>query len=117
MRLRSEFDAILERNPASRDLTFCTDARDAAGSAPRNIAEGFGRFGHRECARFVSIALGSQHETQTNLMIARDRGYMSDTEFDQLGALSEETIATTVGLMKVLKKALAAGPKSGGRRL
>jgi four helix bundle protein len=30
--------------PASKDVKFCNQIRDAASSATRNISEGFGRF-------------------------------------------------------------------------
>lgn len=104
MKLRQEFGAILERSPACLDRRFCDDARDAAGSAPRNIAEGFGRYGNREFANFVSIARASLLETQTNLMIAKDRRFMTPLEFEQLWALSEEAVATTTGLLKSLRR-------------
>ena len=104
MELEREFSAILARRPGCADLRFCDDARDAAASSPRNIAEGFGRCGHREFARFVNIAHASQCETQTNLLIARNRGYLSPSEFDRLWSLSEEMIATTVGLLKSLRR-------------
>ena len=103
MQLRKKFDEILARSPACKDRRFCDDARDAAGSAPRNIAEGFGRSSRREFARFVDIARSSLLETQTNLLIAKDRRYMSEAEFDALWAVSEEAVATTTGLLKRLK--------------
>ncbi len=107
MKLKQEFDAILDRHPTCRDRRFCDDARDATGSAVRNIAEGFGRYGTREFARFVEIAYASQLETQTNVQIATNRRYMSQTEFDDLWPLSEEAKATTLGLLKSLKRRLS----------
>ncbi len=104
MKLRRQFDAVLDRPIASSDRRFCEDARDASSSVPRNIAEGFGRFGHREFARFVDIARASLLETQTNLIIAKDRRFMSETEFEQLWKLSEEAAAMTTGLLKSLRR-------------
>ena len=52
--------AFLARPPACRDFKFCDDARDAAASPARNIAEGFGRRGNKQFANFVTIAHGSQ---------------------------------------------------------
>jgi four helix bundle protein len=36
------------RPVVSRDLDYCRQANDAAASAPRNIAEGFGRFAPKQ---------------------------------------------------------------------
>src|ERR1043165_6087450 len=36
---------IIQRPKLSRDRDYCGQTSDAATSAPRNIAEGFGRFG------------------------------------------------------------------------
>ena len=109
MKLRLELDAILDRSPACQNRRFCDEARAAADSAPRNIAEGFGRYGRREFARFVTIARASLLETQTNLIIARDRQFMTPSEFDQIWALSEETVATATGLLKSLQQPRGRG--------
>lgn len=47
---------LLERPRIKRDYEYSRQLRDAARSAPANIAEGFGRFGNKEFARFVRIA-------------------------------------------------------------
>jgi four helix bundle protein len=104
LELERAFSAILARGPGRLDFRFCSDARDAAASAARNIAEGFARRSHREFLRYVTIAHGSQCETQTNLMVGRDRGYLTQAEFDRLLLMSEEMIATTVGLLKSLQR-------------
>jgi len=107
MKLSEELQAILDRPPASYDGKFCQATRDAALSAPRNIAEGFGRFGNREFANFVSIARASLMETQTNLLFARSSHFLSNEEFKTLWDLSEEAVATTTGLLKHLRRGKA----------
>jgi four helix bundle protein len=47
--------------------------REAARSAPRNIAKGFGRFKHRDVAKFVRIAKASEVEVMNHLQEARLR--------------------------------------------
>jgi four helix bundle protein len=108
MRLAEAFGAVLDGSPACEHRKFCEDAHDAVESPARNIAEGFGRYGHREFARFVEIAYASQLETHTNLITARRRAFISDAEYERLRALSEEAKATTVGLLKSLKRRIAA---------
>lgn len=44
----------------------------AAFSIPTNIAEGCGRYGDREFARFLSIAMGSASETEYLLLLANN---------------------------------------------
>jgi hypothetical protein len=43
---------LSEQPEVRRDLRFCDQLRDAAASAPRNIAEGFRRRSHADFARF-----------------------------------------------------------------
>ena len=104
IKLHEEFGAVLDRTPASKDRRFCEDARNALASAPRKIAEGFGRYSHREFANFVNIARASHLETQTNLILARDRQFLSPSEFEHLWAISEEAVAITTGLLKYLRR-------------
>ncbi|MCC7177215.1 MAG: four helix bundle protein [Acidobacteria bacterium] len=101
-KLKVEVDAILARPAAQRDGRFCAQASDAARSAPRNLAEGFGHFSHREFARFVRIARASLQETQNHLIDARDKGVVTNEEFDRLWKLSDEALAVVTGLFKYL---------------
>ncbi len=48
----------------------------SAVSIPSNIAEGCGRQGDKELARFLSIAAGSASETEYQLLLAHDLGHL-----------------------------------------
>lgn len=50
-------------------------------SIPSNIAEGAGKDGDREFNKFLSIALGSAFELETQLIICRDVGYLTEEKF------------------------------------
>ena len=72
--------ALLERPKIQRDFKFATQLRESARSAPAPIAEGFGRFGNKEFARFARIAKGSLHESVNHLIDARDQRMISEDE-------------------------------------
>jgi four helix bundle protein len=48
--------------------------RRACVSIPANIAEGFGRGGNVELARFLQIAMGSAYEVEYHALLAKDFG-------------------------------------------
>jgi four helix bundle protein len=72
--------AFLERPKVRRDFRYCEQLREAARSAPANIAEGFGRFGNKEFARFVRIARGSEMEVLNHFVDAKDQRLLTDDE-------------------------------------
>jgi four helix bundle protein len=78
---------LLERPEIKRDFRLATQLREAARSAPANIAEGFGRFGNKEFARFARIAKGSLHESVNHLIDAKDQRLITEDEL-----LIEESI-------------------------
>lgn len=62
----------------------------AAISVPSNIAEGAGRSSTRDFRRFLTIALGSSYELETQIMLARDLALVPDkTAAGYLTELSE----------------------------
>lgn len=63
-----------------------SQTRRAASSIPANIAEGYGRGGDTELARFLTIAIGSANELDYHLLLARDLGYIQTSDFDRLAA-------------------------------
>lgn len=111
--LRHEVIGLTRRPEVARDRDFCEQIRDAAASGPNNITEGFLRYSHRDFARFVLIARSSVGEVQAELGDARDRGYLSEAEFQRLQSLSERTLATITALHTYLRTSPDRGP--GGR--
>jgi four helix bundle protein len=87
-------------DPLARDSKFRDQLHDTSASAPRNIAEGFGRFRPREFAQFRSIARASLVELQNHLIDARDRGYLPERDDSRLMNLAGAAIRTTTRLMR-----------------
>ena len=58
--------------------------RRSCASIPTNIAEGRGRGGDLEFKRFLQIALGSAFETEYQLLLAHDLGYISNIDYEKL---------------------------------
>jgi four helix bundle protein len=58
--------------------------RRASASIPANIAEGCGRSGVAELARFLHIAMGSASELEYHLILARDLSFLPDDQYARL---------------------------------
>ena len=68
----------------ARDFGLRDQLRRAAVSVMSNIAEGFGRYTRPEFRRFITIARGSVAEVQSQLYLARDLSYLSDSDHRDL---------------------------------
>ena len=97
---------IADRPGAREDFEFRKQIRKSGASAPRNIAEGFGRFTHPEIAQFLKVALGSLYETRDALIDAKDRGYLTPREHDELKKLATSAIKCT----KAFKRSVSTRP-------
>ena len=58
--------------------------RRASASIAANIAEGFGRGGNVELARFLQIGLGSAYEVEYHVLLANDLGLLSPASYEKL---------------------------------
>ncbi len=90
--------------PKQETYGLSLQMRRAAVSIPANIAEGFGRYGHKEFARFLVIARGSLFETQNHLQHAHDVGYLTEEQFLQLRRLSARASRAMSGLLTYLRR-------------
>jgi four helix bundle protein len=60
--------------------------RRAAASIPANIAEGCGRGGSAELARFLRIAFGSASELEYHALLAHDLNFLNHTDYAQINS-------------------------------
>jgi len=66
--------------PPDERFGLSIQMRKAASSIPANIAEGYGRRGPKEKARFYTIATGSAEELKYFVILSKDLGYIKDIE-------------------------------------
>jgi four helix bundle protein len=97
--LRCEVFAFTSIGEAATDFKYRDQIRDSSASAPRNIAEGLGRFRARDSARFYEIARASLVETQNHLIDGRDRGCLDDNLYFRLMNLARAAKKATTNLM------------------
>ena len=81
----------------------CDQLSDAARSAPRNIAEGFARYRHKEFAQFVRIAKGSEAEVLNHFIDLRDLRLISEDDFLQAEHLCRRAMKAANGLIRFLE--------------
>ncbi len=71
---------ITNRFPISEQYGMTAQLRRSAISIPSNIAEGQGRNSFKEFRQFLSFALGSLAEIETQLIISKKINYLGDDE-------------------------------------
>ena len=104
--------ALIQHGEAARDLKFRDQLRDAAASAPRNIAEGFGRYQPKDFAQYLRVANGSLMETTNHLQDGVDRGYFTASAIAPLVVLARRSSAATTRLIRYLATARAPNPRT-----
>lgn len=76
--------------PSSEVYGLTSQIRRASASISANIAEGCGRGGNAEFARFLQIASGSSSEVEYHLLLARDLGLLEVETHSQLSEKVQE---------------------------
>ena len=91
MELVKEVYMIASKLPDVEKYALSDQMRRASTSIPLNIAEGFGRRSSgKETAHFLNISQGSRTETECQLLIAVNLGYVTQEDIAKAMSLSEE---------------------------
>lgn len=92
---------ITKSFPKEEIYGLTSQMRRAAISIPSNIAEGFSRKHRQEYSQFIRIAFGSGAELETQLIIVKRLGFVSDKVLEDINSLLQE-------VMKMLNKLSAS---------
>ena len=95
---------ITEQFPGTEIYGLTSQLRRAAVSIPSNIAEGSARSSDRELIQFLYIAIGSMAEVETQLILARELGFVKN--IDRCLETLVEIRKMTSGLITYLKNKL-----------
>lgn len=63
---------------------LCDQMQRASVSISSNIAEGCSRESEKDFAHFLEMAIGSAFEVESQLLIAKNLGYIDDTQYQDM---------------------------------
>ena len=87
--------------PNDEKFGLTSQMRRASASIPTNIAEGSGRQGDIELARFMQISMGSASELEYLLLLAHDLHLLNHEDYRQL---NQQTLEVKKMLASFIKK-------------
>ena len=89
--------------PKTEQYGLTSQMRRSSASIPTNIAEGTGRDGQAELARFLQISMGSASELEYQLMLSRDLNFIDENTFLKLNRNTIEVKRMLASFIKTLK--------------
>jgi four helix bundle protein len=95
----------------AKDFALRDQMRRACISITSNIAEGFERGGDKEFSQFLSLAKGSCGEVRSQLYVALDEAYISQTQCQSMKDLALDVSRAVAGMMGYLKQSQLRGNK------
>ncbi len=102
MSLVTEMYGITQQFPGQEMYGLTNQMRRCSVSIPSNIAEGYGRNSTGDYKRFLQIAVGSLFELQTQIEIAFNLKYLSETTFHELFEKLKELDRMIISLINKL---------------
>ena len=102
--------AITEMFPKSEMWGLTNQIRRASVSVPSNIAEGSGRRSDKELVQFLHIASGSLAELETQFIIAKNLGFITNNEYSDI----EQDIQEIIRMVSAMSKSILNKQPSNG---
>ena len=112
MALVTEVYQVTEYFPRREMYGLTRQVREAAVSAPSNIAEGKGRKTKKDYVSFLYRARGSLLETETQLEVGRNLGFLSPDEFTRVLSIAQEAGRVLNGLISDIERQIGADAES-----
>jgi four helix bundle protein len=94
---------VTSKFPKEELYGLTSQIRRSSMSIPTNIAEGCGKFTDADFARFLQIAMGSASETEYQLLLSHDLGFLTKTQYDQLNTDVTEIKRMLASLLKTIR--------------
>ena len=95
---------ITEKFPSKEAYGLISQINRSVVSVASNIAEGAGRNSKKEFDQFLGVALGSVYELETQLIIGKRIGYLSEESFAKLQGQIESIIKMLIKLKQSVKR-------------
>ena len=89
--------------PREEQYGVTSQIRRAGSSIAANLAEGCGRNGDAEFARYCSIAMGSASELEYHLLLAKDLKLIQPADYEELAPRATELKRMLTALMQKLR--------------
>lgn len=93
--------------PREELFGLTSQIRRSCSSIAANLAEGCGRSGDAEFARYCAIAAGSASETEYHLLLARDLNMIKPADYEDLSRRVIELKRMLSGLTQKVKARIA----------
>jgi four helix bundle protein len=93
--------------PRHEMFGLTSQLRRSCSSIAANLAEGCGRNGDAEFARYCSIAMGSASETEYHLLLAKDLKMIKPTDYEELSRRVTELKRMLTGLNQKVRARIA----------
>lgn len=98
--------SVTSNFPKEELFGLTSQIRRCSISIPSNIAEGYGRGTNKDYYRFLTISISSLFEFQTQIEIANNLKYISETEFNTIFENSRELERMISSFMNKIKETL-----------
>ena len=102
--LVSEVYRLSKKFPKEELFCLTQQVRKAAISIPSNISEGAARNQKREFVRVLRISAGSLDEVETQIIVAEQLRYLSESDRILLEGQTNKIRAQILGLIKAVEK-------------
>jgi four helix bundle protein len=103
MQLAKESYALTNRFPREELYGLTSQIRRSAVSVPSNVAEGSARASTKEFLQFLNIARSSLSELETQILLARDLGFVDEKQFAVISETLDHAFGILGGLINSLK--------------